>query len=92
MDTKLKSTTIGAVICGVLSTNAIAADFSNYDETNRSEAPSQVSQIVEGTIAEQFYQGDFQKLSRALEHSMDFSLMYAGGNANLTPSVRAIHI
>lgn len=92
MDTILKSTSLGAVICGVLSTNAIASDFSNYNETSLIEVPAQKLQIVESTIAGNFYQGDFQQLSRALERSMDFSLMYTGGNANLTPSVRAIHV
>lgn len=90
MNILMKSTTIGALLLTTLSSSALAAISSVNPTEDLVKTPVNSVKQQEFSTVRDFYQGDFQQLSRALVRSMDPAMLYTGTNANLTPSARII--
>lgn len=76
----LKSTTIGVVVCGVLSANALAAEAAIPDQSTKN-ASLEVTQWQEYSVSESLYQGDFQQLWKPLRLSAESEKLYTGENS-----------
>ncbi len=86
MSNLIKSTVIGAVICGTCSATSLANDI-NLQIMVTPETSSQTSKWQEYSVVESFYQGDFQQFGRAREQSADTELMYKGVNSIRVPTI-----